>query len=86
MLLLDVGNSAIKAQWWFDKELKQTFSARYVPGWPSRFTAFLAEIKVENCYYSSVQKNALESDLLGSLNQLFPTSNMHKITDRKSVV
>ena len=80
MLLLDVGNSAIKAQWWFDKELKQTFCARYVPAWQSRFAAFLAEIKVENCYYSSVQKDALESDLLGSLNQFFPAANTLKIT------
>ena len=80
MLLLDVGNSAIKAQWWFDKELRYSFGARYAPGWQSRFAAFLAEIKVDRCYYSSVQKDALESDLLTSLDQFFPTAITRKIT------
>ena len=80
MLLLDVGNSAIKAQWWLDNELQYFFSARYAPNWQSRFAAFLTQIKVENCYYSSVQKESLESDLLGSLNQFFPTASIHKIT------
>lgn len=79
MLLLDIGNSAMKAQWWLDEALQHTFSARYAPGWQSRFTAFLAQIKVDHCYYSLVQKEALESDLLTSLSQLLPAVNIHKI-------
>ena len=79
MLLLDAGNSAIKAQWWLDKELQYSFRARYAPGWQSRLAAFLAQIKVDSCYYSSVQKDTLESDLLASLNQFFPTANIRKI-------
>lgn len=80
MLLLDIGNSAIKAQWWLNKELKHSFSARYVSGWQARFSAFLTEINVENCYYSSVQKEALESELLTPVKQLFPAVNMHRLT------
>ena len=84
MLLLDAGNSAIKAQWWHDKALQYTFSARYVPGWQSRLVAFLADIKASHCYYSSVLIDALESDLLVSLRQFLPAANIHRITPLES--
>jgi len=80
MLLLDAGNSSIKAQWWHDKALQYTFSARYAPGLQSRFVAFLADIKGSHCYYSSVLIDALESDLLTSLRQCLPAANIHRIT------
>jgi len=84
MLLLDAGNSAIKAQWWHDKELKYTFSARYAPGWQSRFLAFLADINAGHCYYSSVLIDALESDLITSLRQFLPAAKIQRIEPLES--
>ena len=84
MLLLDVGNSAIKAQWWRDKELQSTFSVRYTSVWLPRFKAFLADIKADCCYYSSVQNDALESDMINCLGPSFSTKNIHRITPLES--
>jgi len=80
MLLLDIGNSAVKAQWWQDDELQLSFNARHAPGWRTGLVAFLAEIRAARCYYSSVLKDELEAELLAALGENLPGIKIHRIT------
>jgi type III pantothenate kinase len=84
MLLLDVGNSAIKAQWWQGDALHYSFSCRVETGWLSIFEARLSDIKASHCHYTSGQVDQLEADLLTCLNKFFAAENIHKLVALKS--
>lgn len=78
MLLLDAGNSVIKAQWWREDSLQYSFSCRLKSAWQAGFEARLGEIKASHCHYTSGQVGQLEAELLTSLNNFFVPQNIHK--------
>ena len=84
MLLLDLGNSAIKAQWWRDGELQNSFSCRFRTGWLPRFEAYLKQIKAGHCYYSSVLGEQAEGEFVASLRQSFDVGKIEKFAALKS--
>jgi type III pantothenate kinase len=84
MLLLDLGNSAIKAQWWRDGELQNSFSCRFRTGWLPRFEAYLKQIKAGHCYYSSVLGEQAEGEFIASLRQVFDAGKIEKLAALKS--
>jgi type III pantothenate kinase len=84
MLLLDVGNSAIKGQWWCDGELHSSFTCRRSDNWQARFIATLSEINATQCHYASVADLALEEQLLDCLNQFFPINAQFRLRAQKS--
>jgi type III pantothenate kinase len=84
MLLVDAGNSTIKAQWWRESVLEYSFSCRVEEGWQSFFEARLVEIEADYCHYSCGQVDALESELLGSVHQFFQADNIHKFASLES--
>ncbi|MCZ6796596.1 MAG: type III pantothenate kinase [Gammaproteobacteria bacterium] len=84
MLLLDLGNSAIKAQWWRDDELQNSFSCRFKTGWLARFKAYLGLVKAGRAYYSSVLGEQAEVEFIESLGQIFDVDKMVKFISLKS--
>jgi len=84
MLLLDLGNSAIKAQWWCDDELQNSFSCRFRTGWLPRFEAYLKEVKAAHCYYSSVLGEQAEDEFIASLRQIFDAEKIKKFSALES--
>ncbi len=84
MLLLDLGNSAIKAQWWRDDELQNSFSCRFRTGWLPRFEAYLKEVEAGHCYYSSVLGEQAEGEFIASLRQVFDAEKIDKFSALKT--
>lgn len=78
MLLLDAGNSAIKAQWWQRDSLQYSFSCRMVTGWQPVFESRLRDTDASHCHYTSGQVDQLEVELLTSLDDFFAPENIHK--------
>jgi type III pantothenate kinase len=78
MLLLDAGNSVIKAQCWRGTSLQYSFSCRTVTGWQSSFEARLGEVEASHCHYTAGQVDQLEAALLKSLRHFFAPANIHK--------
>lgn len=54
MILIDAGNSSVKAQYWRGKSLQASFACRYRPGWPDRLAHWLANTAATACAFSSV--------------------------------
>ena len=78
MLLLDAGNSTIKAQWWQGSMLQSSFSCCFENGWQPCFEKRLGEIDASHCYYSTGQVEVFESKLLSSLLKFMRPDNIHK--------
>jgi len=84
MLLLDLGNSAIKCQWWQGDELQNSFSCRFKAGWLARLRAYLDEVNPACCYYSSVLAEQREAELIASLREVFDLERIEKFSALKS--
>ena len=84
MLLLDAGNSVIKAQWWCGNELQYSFACRVIIGWQTGFEACLREVDASHCHYCAGQVDQLETDLLYSLGKFFKPKNMQKFVSLHS--
>ena len=84
MLLLDLGNSAIKCQWWHGDALQSSFSCRFKAGWLPRLRAYLDEVNPTCCYYSSVLAEQREAELIASLREIFDLERIEKFSALKS--
>jgi type III pantothenate kinase len=84
MLLLDLGNSAIKCQWWRGDFLQNSFSCRFKTGWLSRLQTYLEQVNPTSCYYSSVLVEQIEAELIDSLRQSFDLERIEKFSALKS--
>ena len=84
MLLLDIGNSAVKGQWWDDGELRLTFTCRFHAGWQARLAARLADTQAEQCYFSSVQDAEVESEIVSQLGCFIQASNLVRLVATRS--
>jgi type III pantothenate kinase len=63
MILLDCGNSSVKAQYHADGRLRASFSARYSGDWCGRLGNWLGEIPAQRCLLASVLDAARQRDL-----------------------
>ncbi len=68
MILLDCGNSSIKAQWRENRQVRASFATRYEGGWPQRLESWLQGFPVMQVYLSSVLDAERQSRLDASLN------------------
>jgi type III pantothenate kinase len=84
MLLLDLGNSAIKCQWWHDDELRNSFSSRLQTGWLARFEAYLGQIRPACCYYSSVLDEPAEAEFIECLEKVLNVDKIEKFSSLTS--
>ena len=84
MLLLDAGNSVIKAQWWRGGELQYSFACRIVAGWQSGFETCIREVDASHCHYCAGQVDQLEADVLKILGKFFETQNIRKFASLQS--
>ena len=84
MLLMDLGNSAIKCQWWHEDELQSSYSCRFKQGWMPRFEAYLREIRPSHCYYSSVLGEQAEAEFFNSPGRFIDVERIEKFSAQKS--
>ena len=67
MILIDAGNSSIKAQYWQGKNLQASFACRYRAGWSDVMVDWLASVAATSCALASVldaHRQQLLDDLL----------------------
>lgn len=83
MLLLDVGNSAIKGQWWLDDELQYSFSCRVTGDWQTVLKSIVSEIGAKQCYYASVADPELEAQLRHCLDEVYGVESNTQLTTQK---
>lgn len=79
MLLVDVGNSAIKAQVWKENSLMSSCRIRVSSGWRGYFEDFLQSFDATNGYYAGVPGNALKQEIWGCLEQKFGSQNLSRL-------
>jgi len=72
VLLLDLGNSYVKAQYWRRDSLQSATSIRINSNWSIRFDRYLGGLKVSDCYLSSVPGSGIYSAIQHCLNKHFP--------------
>ncbi len=77
MLLIDLGNSSMKAQWWQEGVLQSSCNILIRPGWRQCFEAYLDEVKAKTCSYASVPGSAAQCDLLDILSADFDSQAIH---------
>lgn len=77
MLLIDLGNSSIKAQWWQADVLQSSCNIRIRKGWQRCFEAFLHGVDASACSYASVPGSVARHDLLDILSKEFDPQEMH---------
>ncbi len=84
MLLLDIGNSAIKGQWRDNRELRLAFVCRFRAGWQGRLKTCLSQIRAERCYFSSVQDTRVEAEINGLLEGFFNASSLLRLVAKQT--
>lgn len=71
MILIDCGNSHLKAQHWSNDRLQASYQSRYCVNWNDRFLQWLQRLSASDCYLSSVLDRQRQSLLDQSLTQYF---------------
>jgi type III pantothenate kinase len=71
VILLDCGNSSLKAQLREDGRVQASFSCAYRDGWIDRLQRWLAGLPVSHCYLSSVLDSARQARLDSCLGDRF---------------
>ena len=79
MLLLDIGNSAVKGQCWRDERLQFTFYSRFIRGWQQRFETSLGQVRCDRCYYTSVLGGKLQTEINNSLARFFDQTDITRL-------
>jgi len=76
MLLIDLGNSSLKAQWWQADSLQASCNIRIRSGWQPVFETFLQTVETVDCYYATVPGSEAQRDLLILLSRYFSADNI----------
>ncbi|MCP4433461.1 MAG: type III pantothenate kinase [Gammaproteobacteria bacterium] len=79
MLLLDVGNSAIKAQIWRQGNLQSSCRIRTGTSWCSCFEDFLSSNDLEVCYYAGVPGTAFKQEIWDRLEKKYGRQGLHQL-------
>ena len=83
MLLVDLGNSYIKAQWWLADSLQSSCNIRIRVGWQNNFRSYLDDIKTNQCHYASVPGSTAQRDLLDILSKNFSRDQVYAFAARQ---
>ena len=73
MILIDCGNSQLKAQHWNNDRMQASFQSRYCANWNDRLLQWLGTLSASDCYLSSVLDRKRQSLLDQCLLQYFDT-------------
>jgi type III pantothenate kinase len=84
VLLMDLGNSAVKCQWWSQNQLQSSYSCRFESGWNARLQSYLDSIRPTACYYSSVLDAERERDLKACLEPVVEARKVHRLSSLAS--
>ena len=71
MILLDCGNSVLKAQRLDDGQPVASLALRYSPGWPARLQNWIESLPASRCYLASVLDRARQARLEAVLEPAF---------------
>jgi len=71
MILLDCGNSQLKAQWHQAGQVQASYSCAYKRDWAQRLSRWLQELPAKHCYLASVLDMNREAQLEQCLKQKF---------------
>jgi type III pantothenate kinase len=74
MILLDCGNSHLKAQWHKAGQLQASYSCCYSRNWVQRLGRWLQDLPAKHCYLASVLDVTREAQLDQCLKQKFETT------------
>lgn len=77
MLLIDLGNSSIKAQWWQADVLQSSCNIGIRSGWRQCFEAYLHGVEARACSYASVPGSVAQRELLDILSKVFDPQEIH---------
>lgn len=77
MILIDAGNSSLKAQHWLGAELNASFACAYLEGWPQRLARWLAPLAASYCALASVLDRPRKQLLDQCLADCFGTAITH---------
>ncbi|MCP4490503.1 MAG: type III pantothenate kinase [Gammaproteobacteria bacterium] len=84
MLLLDLGNSSLKAQFWQSYGLQSSCYIRIEQGWQRRFDHFLQTIDVHRCYCACVPGSQATVDVDAILYAHIDSEQCFKMSARQS--
>ena len=74
MILLDCGNSNLKAQFWATGQLQASYAVSYHSGWRQRLSDWLQGLTLTRCYLASVLDTTRQTELDQLLTQYFGTA------------
>jgi len=83
MLLIDLGNSSIKAQWWQADSLQSSCNIRIRPDWQKNLRVYLDDVKTNNCCYATVPGSAAQRDMLDILSDSFNLAEVYALEARQ---
>ena len=83
MLLVDIGNTSLKAQWWQSGSLQSSAAINISSGWDNIFRAYLAHVVASECYYACVPGSLAENKFHRCLDDKVMSLNRHKLASPK---
>lgn len=85
MLLLDLGNSSIKAQCWQAGVLQSSCRIRIKACWRARFEHYLSMVESIDCYYAGVPGSEVGDHLQACLGQRFAEGHLHRLQSQARI-
>ncbi len=85
MLLLDLGNSSIKAQCWQTGALQSSCRIRIRAHWRTRFESYLSTVESLDCYFAGVPGSEIGDHLQACLAQRFARQHLHRLQPQAQV-
>ena len=79
MLLLDLGNSSIKAQYWQADTLQSSCRIRIKANWRAQFEHYLSTVDDANCYFAGVPGSKARQEVKGCLLKKFGDRHLHQL-------
>lgn len=83
MLLVDIGNTSLKAQWWQSGSLQSSTGINIRKRWDDLFSAYLAHVAVSECHYACVPGSLAEDEFHRCLDGKIALPYRHKMASQK---
>ncbi len=84
MILIDCGNSTLKAQWRDPKGLRASFATSYSAGWTRRLQRWMRDLSADRCYQASVLDTARQAELDCFLAERFGENMTGFVSERRA--
>lgn len=85
MILLDCGNSHLKAQFWKSEQLQASFACSYHSGWPQRLNHWMQDLTATHCYFASVLDSTRQAQLDQCLAQRFAAAVTRFVSESQAL-